>query len=598
MAPWREHTRGWRIEARSEDLEIAFAPGRTGVPSNRGVGPAEGAHECVFCATPPDDTRVIAWRDLQIRPNRYPYVGPDGAHLLVTTRTHEEQGFDIPRLGSLIDLQHALRAAGRTDRTFFFNGVMGNSQAHWHWQVTDARFPLDRLLEQGKIPLTTVRRTPQISISTYDQGLMKGVLLEGTKAAVQRWTNQLVRGLEDDPESDGRYSLALLPLRGDRTRLIVIPRCAPAFETPAVGTLSYLGYILVQNETVSEEKLRTHLAAAREQVLAPRTLSAVQALGDAPEPPILALRSESPVTHRDARNEKVVIDSHGEFVLPNHLSTGGVKLPRTTVAGRRLRFVVFGDDGHDSPEAKSVSAAVRQIAKNIGAHFGLHTGDIMYPSGMRDPNDPRAKPIVVDRHAGLKKLYLANGNHDWGNHQAAGDPDVWRAVAQGDNNLVMPSRYYLFGYRFGPTTADFFVLDTSVLASDDLQRDWLASALKQSKADWKIVVGHHPLYSYGLHGSQPHMQQLLRGPLQANADLYVGGHEHDLQVLEKDDVVYLVSGASSDTRHSSSGEETVFSAGDTFGFMSVGLEDEKLSIEVHGKHGESLFKSERTRRQP
>ncbi|MBK8011049.1 MAG: metallophosphoesterase [Deltaproteobacteria bacterium] len=519
-------------------------------------------------------------------------------HLLVTTRTHEEQGFDLQRLGSIIDLQHALRAAGRGDRTFFFNGIMGNSQAHWHWQLTDAQFPFSRLLDQGRILLTTIRRTPQIVISTYDQGLMKGVLFEGTKASVQRWAQQLVRGLEDHPESEGRYNLALLPLRGDRTRLIVIPRRAPTPETKAVGTLTYLGHILVQAETVSDENLRAHLSAAHEQVIAPRTLSVVQALRDAPEPPILALRSESPVMLRDVRNDPVVIDSHGEFVLPSHLSAGGVKLPRTTVPGRRLRFVVFGDDGHDSLEAKDVSTAVRKIAESSGAHFGLHTGDIMYPSGMRDPKDPRGKAIVVDRHAGLKKLYLANGNHDWGNHEGAGDPDVWRTVAaQGDNNLVMPARYYEFGYRFGPTTAAFFVLDTSVLASDDPQRDWLATALNKSKADWKIVVGHHPLYSYGLHGSQPHIQELLRGNLNAHADLYVGGHEHDLQVLEKDHVVYLVSGASSDTRRTSSGSETHFSAGDTFGFMSVGLEDDKLSIEVHGPHGESLFKSDRRRRQ-
>lgn len=55
----------------------------------------------------------------------------------------------------------------------------------------------------------------------------------------------------------------------------------------------------------------------------------------------------------------------------------------------------------------------------------------------------------------------------------------------------LPSRYYKKSFA---DLVDVFVLDTEKL--DIKQVSWVKKELKQSKAVWKIVVGHHPLIAY------------------------------------------------------------------------------------------------------
>jgi hypothetical protein len=83
------------------------------------------------------------------------------------------------------------------------------------------------------------------------------------------------------------------------------------------------------------------------------------------------------------------------------------------------------------------------------------------------------------------------------------------------------------------------------------QKEWLRGALKQSTAQWKIVAGHHPLFTHGvghqnearcLRGAEyttitePYIVHAGMGLLdvlhEGKADLYLSGHEHAFQVAE------------------------------------------------------------------
>ncbi|KAI6685980.1 hypothetical protein NL676_031893 [Syzygium grande] len=74
------------------------------------------------------------------------------------------------------------------------------------------------------------------------------------------------------------------------------------------------------------------------------------------------------------------------------------------------------------------------------------------------------------------------------------------------------------------------------------------SALKESSAKWKIVVGHHPIKSAGFHGSTDELvKQLLPILEEKNVDLYINGHDHCLEhILTADSPIqFLTSGGGS-----------------------------------------------------
>jgi acid phosphatase len=64
-------------------------------------------------------------------------------------------------------------------------------------------------------------------------------------------------------------------------------------------------------------------------------------------------------------------------------------------------------------------------------------------------------------------------------------------------------RYYTFalGPVIGPgTEVQVFALDSTTL--DATQVKWLTRELARSRARWKVVLLHHPLYSSGRYGLQ------------------------------------------------------------------------------------------------
>lgn len=76
----------------------------------------------------------------------------------------------------------------------------------------------------------------------------------------------------------------------------------------------------------------------------------------------------------------------------------------------------------------------------------------------------------------------------------------------------------------------------------------LDAALKQSKAAWKIVVGHHAIRSVSEHGDTEELVQKLLPILKANrVDLYINGHDHCLEHISSRDssLQYLTSGGGS-----------------------------------------------------
>jgi hypothetical protein len=87
-----------------------------------------------------------------------------------------------------------------------------------------------------------------------------------------------------------------------------------------------------------------------------------------------------------------------------------------------------------------------------------------------------------------------------------------------------------------------------------IEYQWLDKALSESKAKFKIVYGHYPLYSSGMHAKKAEMVKQFRDRVEPllikhGVNLYLAGHEHH---YEKSKVIggiqHIVSGAGGKVR--------------------------------------------------
>ncbi len=64
--------------------------------------------------------------------------------------------------------------------------------------------------------------------------------------------------------------------------------------------------------------------------------------------------------------------------------------------------------------------------------------------------------------------------------------------------------------------------------------------------NWKIVVGHHPAFSGGMHGASWGLIRYLADVLESSYGVrrlpLLNGHDHDLQHVAVDGIHYLTSG--------------------------------------------------------
>lgn len=181
------------------------------------------------------------------------------------------------------------------------------------------------------------------------------------------------------------------------------------------------------------------------------------------------------------------------------------------------RFIAFGDWGAGTPFQKDVAAQMIALYAKSPFDAALLLGDNIYPVG---DVKKLGKAYFTDMYAPLIKrgvnFIVALGNHDVHEGHEKDQLAFFR----------MPGYYYVVK----KSQIDFFVLNTNTFAKDQVQQKWLEKSLGQSKAEWKIVMAHHPIYSSGEHGFNGPLQKALEPILFKNhVDLYLAGHDHDYE---------------------------------------------------------------------
>lgn len=274
-------------------------------------------------------------------------------------------------------------------------------------------------------------------------------------------------------------------------------------------------------------------------------------------------------------------------------------------------FFVLGDWGRNGYERQQeVADAMQAMAQRIEPEFIISTGDNFYPDGVASVDDPLFQSSYEAIYRGDKLFepwYCVMGNHDY-----RGDLSAQIEYTQLSRRWNMPALYWSdqFILEDDETRLDLFFVDTSPLEDEywtrakyrdavsqqdtTAQLAWLEQALATSSAEWRLVVGHHPVYTSGKRRDDP---PYVRGHLESRFDAsgvqaYFCGHEHDLQHQRPEHGMthYFVSGAGSEVRPTGELEMTRF-AQSIAGFMAVSLLPNTMLVQAISYQGEVLYQT-------
>jgi tartrate-resistant acid phosphatase type 5 len=251
-------------------------------------------------------------------------------------------------------------------------------------------------------------------------------------------------------------------------------------------------------------------------------------------------------------------------------------------AGQPVRVVAFGDFGTGSEAQKQVAAAVMKYHRQTPFDFGITLGDNFYPVGMESPGDPRWATQWEQLYQPLGvKFYATLGNHDWGHPDSPAAEILYSDKSQ---TWRMPSPYYTF--TAGP--AQFFALDTNRIS--EAQLIWLKEELAKSQTKWKVAYGHHHVYS-ATRGDNAGLIGRLLPVLQAGGvDLYICGHDHNLQHVRPEGGVhfFVAGGGGAGTYELKDYERTIFKA-QTHGFASLEADAKQLKVRLVRADGAQVY---------
>jgi tartrate-resistant acid phosphatase type 5 len=257
------------------------------------------------------------------------------------------------------------------------------------------------------------------------------------------------------------------------------------------------------------------------------------------------------------------------------------KVPRTTeplIDARPATFIdsdavmcILGDTGTGLPLQYAIAVAMR----DQGCTDVRIVGDLIYPSGIKNPEDPLLQskffePYRILFDKGIT-FSLVLGNHDY-----KGNEDAWFEVAKASPHLRMPF------YNYAEHHADgicIFTIDTTwtdklyFLNRRVALNAWLEESMEalSDQCRFSLALGHHPLKSSGRHEDATVLVgSFLNGNVVGRVDAYIAGHEHNLSDEGVHDGTHLLvsGGGGWHTGANSTSPYTRF-AMDAGGFMTL-----------------------------
>jgi tartrate-resistant acid phosphatase type 5 len=226
-------------------------------------------------------------------------------------------------------------------------------------------------------------------------------------------------------------------------------------------------------------------------------------------------------------------------------------------------FYSIGDFGFVCNELRETASAMDAFARANGApKFILGLGDNFYlhqdwrlPKGVVDPrfkNNWR-DVFVCKKHLAQVPWYLILGNHDYESDYQCQIDYTFNKKENSDQIWNMPAQFYSRNFANLGLNLDLFAIDTNCVQDyvagehgcapeiKDLlipQKQWLrdefAKVEQQNSDSWRIVIGHHCMYTQSKGHAATAVKlrddyQMEAALEEAGVDLYICGHEHVFQ---------------------------------------------------------------------
>jgi len=296
-----------------------------------------------------------------------------------------------------------------------------------------------------------------------------------------------------------------------------------------------------------------------------------------------------------------------------------------------LRFAVIGDSGTGDEHQYRIAAQMAAWHDRLPYELVLMLGDNVYGAfwgggNQKDFEEKFDKPYAELLRRGVQ-FRAALGNHD-----TRADDGRQLIAARDRFHIEGPQGYYSFTAGEwtpaagaagldsekgeGVPLVEFFVINTVRLEKDKKdpeQLAWLERALAQSKARWRIVYGHHPLYSTGKrHGPDAKLRAKLE-PLfvrrgdhspeagasglggeekgEARVHVVFAGHDHIYQRFQpQKGIAYFVCGSSGKLRRGNAEPSALVAAvnDQTYSFMLWEATPTELRFRALNEQGQAF----------
>jgi metallophosphoesterase superfamily enzyme len=280
---------------------------------------------------------------------------------------------------------------------------------------------------------------------------------------------------------------------------------------------------------------------------------------------------------------------------------------------KAFNFIIVSDFGWNGQNhQQEVADQMGKTADSINAKFVATCGDNFQISGVASTQDPLWM-------ANFENVYKSNSLQvEWfpvlGNHDYKGSTQAEIDYSKISRRWRLTDHYYSFVKKVNESvSARFIFLDTPPfveeyqkrpegypdVAKQDTAKEikWLKDVLANSKEQWILVFGHHPIYSASkTHGNTKEMIERVKPLLeQYHAQFYFCGHDHDLQHLREKGgkVDYIVTGTGGDTRPCSTNELSIYSES-LPAFSVVSLKGDSISVNFVGTEGNIIHSFSRS----
>ncbi|WP_053978058.1 metallophosphoesterase [Mangrovimonas xylaniphaga] len=273
-----------------------------------------------------------------------------------------------------------------------------------------------------------------------------------------------------------------------------------------------------------------------------------------------------------------------------------------------LNVFLIGDAGKpddDGGPSRSLNALYNNFQAADENDILMFLGDNIYPKGFPDKDhkghEAAEKALQLQTDIAAKfpgKVYFIPGNHDWYSgldglkrQEKYVEKALGKNTFQPENGcpiekvnlsddvvlLLVDSQWYITNWNKFPTINDDCDINTRALFLDEFR-----SEIKKARGKTTLVAIHHPMFTNGPHGGQyaflDHMKPLpglgtfknilrstsgisnadisnwfyndLRKNLIAAAQqndkvIFLSGHEHSIQFLQRDNLTQIISGSGS-----------------------------------------------------